>query len=287
MPLSPRFKAYTAFAAVCFFWGTTYLTIRMSLEAFPPLIVVGARFTLAGLITLAGARLARARLPRGRELWQCIVNGMLILGVGNGALVYSEVWVPSGMAALMLTISPFWMVGLDAFVFKGTKLRLMTVVGMLVGLSGVLLLIGPDALDVRTGASMVAGFLVLQAGSVCWNVGSLLQRRQPTLVHPIVSAGVQQLAVGMAALAVAAIVPGQVVHWSARGAGALLYLVVFGSLVGYSAYLYALDSLPVPVLSLYTYVNPVVAVILGWIFYREPFTLSDALAVPLIFSGIA
>jgi len=272
---------------VCFFWGTTYLTIRMSLEAFPPLIVVGARFTLAGLITLAGARFVRARLPRGRELWQCIANGMLILGVGNGALVYSEVWVPSGMAALMLTISPFWMVGLDAFVFKGTKLQLMTVIGMLVGLSGVLLLIGPDALDVRTGASMVAGFLVLQIGSVCWNVGSLLQRRQTTLVHPIVSAGVQQLAVGIAALAAAAVVPGQAVHWTARGAGALLYLVVFGSLVGYSAYLYALDTLPVPVLSLYTYVNPVVAVILGWIFYREPFTLSDAFAVPLIFSGIA
>jgi len=272
---------------VCFFWGTTYLTIRMSLEAFPPLIVVGARFTLAGLITLAGARLARARLPRGRELWQCIANGMLILGVGNTALVYSEVWVPSGMAALMLTISPFWMVGLDAFVFKGTKLQLMTVIGMLVGLSGVLLLIGPDALDARTGASMVAGFLVLQAGSVSWNVGSLLQRRQPALVHPVVNAGVQQLAVGIAALAMAAIVPGQVVHWSARGAGALLYLVVFGSLVGYSAYLYALDHLPVPVLSLYTYVNPVVAVILGWVFYREPFTLTDALAVPLIFCGIA
>ncbi len=272
---------------MCFFWGTTYLTIRMSLEAFPPLIVVGARFTLAGLITLAGARFVRARLPRGRELWQCIANGMLILGVGNGALVYSEVWVPSGMAALMLTISPFWMVGLDAFVFKGTKLQLMTVIGMLVGLSGVLLLIGPDALDVRTGASMVAGFLVLQIGSVCWNVGSLLQRRQTTLVHPIVSAGVQQLAVGIAALAAAAVVPGQAVHWTARGAGALLYLVVFGSLVGYSAYLYALDTLPVPVLSLYTYVNPVVAVILGWIFYREPFTLSDAFAVPLIFSGIA
>jgi len=272
---------------VCFFWGTTYLTIKMSLEAFPPLLLVGTRFFLAGAITLAGARLLRAPLPRGRELWLSIFNGILILGVGNCALVYSELWIPSGLAALILTISPFWMVGIDAFVFKGTRLTGMTVAGMLAGFAGAALLIGPDALDAHSGAHTLAGFLVLQAGSISWTTGSLLQRRQPSQAHPIVSGGVQQLAVGMVVLVIAALVPEHPVNWNARGVGALIYLVIFGSLVGYSAYLYALEHLPVPIVSLYTYVNPVVAVILGWIFYREAFTPGDAFAMAVIFVGVA
>jgi drug/metabolite transporter (DMT)-like permease len=285
--VSTEGKAYAALVAVCFFWGTTYLTIRMSLEAFPPLLLVGTRFFLAGSITLVGARIARAHLPRGRELWFSILNGVLILGVGNCALVYAELWIPSGLAALITSISPFWMVGIDAFILGGTRLRRMTVIGMLVGFAGAALLIGPDALDAKTSANTLAGFLLLQAGSISWTTGSLLQRRQPTRAHPIVSGGVQQLAVGIVVLAAAAVVPEHPIHWNARGVGALIYLVIFGSLVGYSAYLYALEHLPVPIVSLYSYVNPVVAVILGWIFYREAFTLSDTLAMMIIFAGVA
>lgn len=285
--MSTEFKAYAALVAVCFFWGTTYLTIRMSLETFPPLIVVGARFFLAGAITLVGARIAGAHLPRGRELWLSIVNGMLILGVGNCALVYAELWIPSGLAALIISISPFWMVGIDRFILGGTRLGRMTAIGMLVGFAGAALLIGPDAVDAKTGASTLAGFLVLQAGSISWTTGSLLQRRQPTRAHPIVSGGVQQLAVGIVVLAIAAVVPQHPIHWSARGVGALIYLVIFGSLVGYSAYLYALEHLPVPIVSLYSYVNPVVAVILGWLVYREPFTFGDTIAMAIIFVGVA
>jgi drug/metabolite transporter (DMT)-like permease len=285
--VSTEFKAYAALVAVCFFWGTTYLTIRMSLETFPPLIVVGARFFLAGAITLVGARIAGAHLPRGRELWLSIVNGMLILGVGNCALVYAELWIPSGLAALIISISPFWMVGIDRFILGGTRLGRMTAIGMLVGFAGAALLIGPDAVDAKTGASTLAGFLVLQAGSISWTTGSLLQRRQPTRAHPIVSGGVQQLAVGIVVLAIAAVVPQHPIHWSARGVGARRYLVIFGSLVGYSAYLYALEHLPVPIVSLYSYVNPVVAVILGWLVYREPFTFGDTIAMAIIFVGVA
>jgi drug/metabolite transporter (DMT)-like permease len=179
------------------------------------------------------------------------------------------------------------MVGIDAFILGGTRLGRMTVIGMLVGFAGAALLIGPNALDAKTGASTLAGFLVLQVGSISWTMGSLLQRRQPTRAHPIVSGGVQQLAVGIVVLAAAAVVPEHPVHWNARGVGALIYLVIFGSLVGYSAYLYALEHLPVPIVSLYTYVNPVVAVVLGWIFYREAFTLRDTLAMVIILAGVA
>jgi hypothetical protein len=131
----PLLKAYLALLAVCFFWGTTYIAIRMSLEAIPPVVLVSARFILSGALMLAGVLAARARLPRGRELWATALNGVLILGVGNTCLSVAELWIPSGLAALIITTSPFWMVGLDALVPGGSRLRLPTIAGILVGLT--------------------------------------------------------------------------------------------------------------------------------------------------------
>jgi drug/metabolite transporter (DMT)-like permease len=283
----PQLYAYLALIAVCFFWGTTYLGIRMALESFPPMTLVATRFTLSGSLLLAAALLRGARLPRGSELWRTAFNGVVILGVGNGCLTMAETWIPSGMAALIITVSPFWMVGLDAAMAGGERLHGPTLAGMAVGLAGAALLVGPSALagDVG-GENMIKGFLILQAGCFCWNWGSLRQRRQRGSVHPVVSGGVQQLAAGLAFILPALIAPGQI-SWHARGAGALLYLVIFGSIVGYSAYIFALDRLPVAIVSLYNYINPVVAVALGWLFYREPFGLREALAMTVIFTGVA
>jgi drug/metabolite transporter (DMT)-like permease len=130
------------------------------------------------------------------------------------------------------------------------------------------------------------GFLVLQLGMLGWNSGSLIQRSMPTRAHPIVGGAVQQLAAGLACAPWALIAGGQV-HWSARGVGALAYLVVFGSIVGYSAFVFAMDRLPVAIVSLYNYVNPVVAVLLGYLIYGEPFGSREAFAMLIIFLGVA
>jgi drug/metabolite transporter (DMT)-like permease len=156
-----------------------------------------------------------------------------------------------------------------------------------VGLSGAALLVGPGALEGGASSNIVRGFLILQLGCFSWSFGSLVQRRQPTKAHPIVSGGVQQLAAGLAFLPVALLSGGEI-HWNeTQGVWAILYLVLFGSIVGYSSYIYALEHLPVAVLSIYNYVNPVVAVALGWLFYREPFGAREAAAMAVIFTGVA
>jgi drug/metabolite transporter (DMT)-like permease len=283
----PQFWAYAALISVCFFWGTTYLGIRMALEMWPPMTLVAVRFLLSGGILMAGALLLKADLPRGRELALTALYGVVILGAGNGALVLAETWIPSGMAALIITISPFWMVGLNALLPPREPLHPPTLAGMAVGLAGAVLLVGPGALaGGAAGAAMLKGALVLQAGCISWSLGSLLQKRLPTRAHAIVSGGIQQLAAGLAFVPLALLWPGEI-HYSPRGLGALLYLVVFGSIVGYSSYVVALERLPVAVVSIYNYVNPVVAVILGWIFYREPFGMREAAAMLVIFAGVA
>lgn len=283
----PLFKAYLALLAICFFWGTTYLAIRMSIEAIPPIVLVSGRFITSGALMLAFALAFRARLPRGRELWTTALNGVLILGVGNTCLSIAELWIPSGMAALIITISPFWMVGLDAVMPGGSRLRLPAVAGILVGGAGAALLVAPQAMNLQAGDRLWPAILLLQLANFAWCYGSLRQLRLPTKASPIVNGAVQQLAAGLACLPFALFHSGPPVVWQPRAFAAALYLVIFGSIVGYSAYVYAMANLPVALVSLYTYVNPIVAVFLGWLFYREPFGRFELAGMAIIFVGVA
>jgi drug/metabolite transporter (DMT)-like permease len=259
----------------------------MALESFPPLVLVSVRFLLAGSILLVFALGRGLYIPRGRELASNFFSGFLLLGIGNSCLVFAELLIPSGLAGLITTISPFWLVGVEALLPGGVRLHLPTIGGMIVGLVGAGLLftndLGAGAIDQK----MLEGFLLLQIGMASWSFGSIFQRRQSGKAHPIIAAGVQQLAAGLIALPLALGIPEHPIHWSARGVSALLYLVCFGSIVGYSAYAYALDRLPVAILSVYPYVNAIVAVGLGWLFYREPFGVREAAAMVVIFAGVA
>jgi drug/metabolite transporter (DMT)-like permease len=258
----PDFKAYLALISVCFFWGTTYLGIRMALESFPPFALVSVRFLLSGSILMAAAVWRGAVLPTGRDLRNACVSGVLILGIGNGALVFAELKIPSGLAGLFITISPFWLVGLEALLPGGQRLHWPTIFGMLIGLCGAALLVAPDILGHGLGQNTLAGFLILQIGMSSWSLGSIFQKRQESKAHPIVVGAVHQLAAGLACLPFALLVHEHPIIWNWRGAGAVAYLVIFGSIVGYSSYAYALDRLPVAVVSVYPYINSIVAVTL-------------------------
>lgn len=268
------------------FWGTTYLTIRMSLESFPPLVLVSARYTIAGAVLLLAARARGKYLPRGRELWAACFSGLLVIAIGNSGLVFAEVLIPSGIAGLIITISPFWMVGVEALLPGGVPLHAPTIGSMLVGLLGTALLFTPDPGRHAIDRNLLNGFLMLQASMAGWSFGSIFQRRQDGKAHPVIAGGVQQLAAGLFLAPLALVVPEHPIHWSVRGVLALLYLVVFGSLVGYSAYAYVLDRLPVAIVSTYPYVNAVVAVALGWLFYRERFGVREAAAMVIIFASV-
>ncbi len=248
-------------------------------------MLVSVRYMLSGGILLAGALAAGARIPRGKELWRTAAIGIVMLGIGNGCLAFAEQWIPSGMAALFVTTSPFWMVGFEALVPGGAKPHLPTVLGMVVGFLGVGFLVAP-----KGGVwdpNLLAGFLLLQLGCSGWSLGSIATLRAPSTVHSTVTGAVQQLATGLVFAAPAFLLPHSPVHWSWSGAGAIVWLVLFGSIVAFSAYLYALDRLPVAVVSIYTYVNPLVAVSLGWLFYHEPFGLRETIAMLIIFLGVA
>jgi drug/metabolite transporter (DMT)-like permease len=259
----------------------------MALESFPPATVVASRFVISGGLLVLFALVRAGKLPPARELWRTAFFGFLILGLGNGSLAYSELLIPSGLASLFITISPFWLVGLEALMPGGEKLHAPTIAGMVVGFLGTALLVTPDLHRPQgRGLGMLAGFAITQVGVAAWCSGSILQKRYPTLASRWMSLGIQQLAAGLAFIPVALLAPAQQIHWSVRGVGAILYLVIFGSWVGYTAYIYGLSRIPVAIFSTYSYVNCVVAVALGWLVYREPFGLKETTAMLIIFVGV-
>jgi drug/metabolite transporter (DMT)-like permease len=279
--------AYLALGSVSLFWGATYTGIRMALESFPPLLLVGSRFFISGSVLLAAAWLAKLQMPRRRELLYSAVSGVMMLGVGNGCLTFAELWIPSGLAALFVTTSPFWMVGVEAALPGGEPLRAPALLGMLIGLSGTILLIGPSAWSEGLTGNVVKGFLILQLGGLFWSVASIAQRRRIRHLNAVVNGAVQQVAAGSVFLVAALLVPEHPVNWSFRGVSAVLFLVMFGSIVGFTSYIYALKKLPVAVVTIHVYINPLVAAFLGWLVYREPFGRGEALAMAIIFLGVA
>jgi len=279
--------AYLALAAVCLFWGTTYLGIRIGLESLPPLYLIAIRYVISGSILLIAAALAGIPLPQGRELLLTAIYGVICIGVGNGFLATAEEYVPSGLAALFYTTAPFWMVGIDALLPEGKRPRLPTVGGLLIGLLGVAFLILPAALREGFGGKVISGFLLLQISAAGWVAGSLLQKRVETRANSFVTGAVQQFAAGTAMLIPASIFEKMPHAIGLRSGLAVVYLVVFGSLIGFSSYIYAVAKLPVAVVSIYYFVNPIVAVWLGFLFFREPFGGREAAAMVIIFTGIA
>ncbi len=279
-------KSYGALAALCWLWGTTYLAIRMTNESLPVAVFLSARFLLSGGLLLAACLVRKDPLPRGRELADALGSGVVILGAGNGALVLAEHYIPSGIAALFIATTPFWMVGMDALFSGGERIHRPTLAGLLVGFSGCGLLVGPELARAGLATGQWKGFLALQVGALAWSSGSIYYRNRPRQAHPIVAGAFQQLGAGLAATPFALLLDHAPIAWTARSFGAFLYLVIFGSILGFSAYVYALHHLPVSIASLYSYVNPVVAVWLGWLVYREPFGLRETAAMAVIFVGL-
>jgi drug/metabolite transporter (DMT)-like permease len=279
--------AYAALASVCFFWGTTYLGIRMSLEALSPAWLLALRYTLSGAILTAICIARGAKFPRAKGFWAAVGCGILILGAGNGSLAYAETLIPSGLASLFITTSPFWLVGVEALLPGGEPLHWPTVAGMIVGFGGTALLLTGGISGGRVEPAALIGFVILQLGVVSWTFGSILQRRAAIDAHPAVTGAVQQLAVGLIYFPIALLTPyHHPIVWAPRAVGAVIYLAIFGGIVGYSSYMYALERLPVAITSVYPYINCMVAVALGWLFYREPFGWREASGMLVIFLGV-
>jgi drug/metabolite transporter (DMT)-like permease len=280
-------RAYVAWALVCLVWGTTYLAIRISLESIPPLLMAAFRWIAAGSLLVATLTLRGERLPQPRSWPSLAVLGVLLLGFGNGAVVWAEQTVPSGLTAVLVAMCPFWMVGLEAFMPDGDRLTPRRVAGLLVGFAGIVMLVWPEV-DVRGGRLFLGGVISAQIACVGWALGSTYARRRGHEENVLGAAAFEMLFGGIALLATGmAIGEWRHLAFTPRTSGALAYLIVFGAVVGFSAYAYALKHLPVATVSLYAYANPVIAVVLGTIVLKEPFDARMGVAAGVVLLGMA
>lgn len=273
---------------MCLVWGTTYLAIRIALETIPPAAIGGIRYTIAGGLLAALLHWRGERLP-GRAYWGGLaLLGFLMIVVGNGFVIWAEQWVPSGFTALILASAPFWMTMVEAL-SGGDRLTWRAMVGLCVGFAGILLLVWPD-LPWNTHGSIgfAGGVIATQVACVGWALGSSYSRRLARNENALGSSALQMFFGGLMMLALATVRgEWQIITFNGRSTAAELYLVVMGSLVGYSSYVYALKYLPVATVSLYAYINPVIAVLLGAVMLGEPFNPRVVAAAAMVLGGIA
>ena len=284
----PR-AAYLAWISVCVVWGTTYLAIRVALESIPPALVGGLRFTIAGAVLALVLALRGVPLPHVRTWPSLILLGTLMIAVGNGFVVWAEQWVPSGIAAVVIASSPFWMATTEALIPGGERFSRRTLVGMSIGFAGIVLLVWPElTVGGAFGRQFALGMIALQLAEIGWSLGTSYSKRQARTGNALSSSALQMFFGGLVMLVVAT---GRgewaMLSFTPRALAAELYLIVFGSFAGYSAYIYALKYLPVSTVSLYAYVNPITAVALGAIVLAEPLDGGFVIASLLVLAGIA
>lgn len=282
-------KLVLAFAAIYIIWGSTYLGILYAIETLPPLLMAGSRFIIAGGVLYLWARMNGATRPDFQGWRKASVIGALLLLGGNGMVVLAERTVPSGLAALLIATEPLMIVMLDWLRPGGSRPIGKVVIGLVLGFSGMALLVGPSGLAGSSAVDPVgAGMLVL--ASLSWATGSLYAARSRIQTDPVMGAAMQMLA-GGALLLAAGLIRGEAAGFaiaavSLKSLAAFLYLIVFGSLVGFTSYSWLLRVTRPAVASTYAYVNPIVAVMLGWAFAGEVITANTIIAAAIIIGSV-
>jgi drug/metabolite transporter (DMT)-like permease len=268
-----------AFAAVYIFWGSTYLAIKYAIETLPPFLMAGSRFVFAGAILMVWARFAKDYEKPKAAHWKTsfIVGTLLLLG-GNGGVVFAEYYISSSLAALLIATEPFWIVLLSWLWLKGTRPNLKTILGIAVGFFGVWLLINGQTTSETSniGSMQFFGTIAVMLAALSWATGSIYGLRAPVPKSSLLTAGMQMFSGGLVLLVVS-LLSGEMFRFdiaqvSANSIIGVLYLIVIGSLIGFTAYSWLLKNAQPAMVATYAYVNPIVAVFLGWLIAGESFT---------------
>lgn len=289
IPKPPKWQIYLAFAAIYIIWGSTYLGIRFTNETIPPFLMSGSRFIIAGASLYTYARLiGKAPAPTWPNVKAAAIVGLLLILIGNGGVAYAELTIPSSIAALLIATAPLWFVVLGWLFFGNARPNARTVIGLLLGLTGMVVLIGPGQLTGHALDMLGLGIIVLS--TIGWTIGSLFSSVSKTLAPPLMHSALQMLAGGFFLLIMATL-RGEVANFhveqvSLKSWLAFGYLIIFGSLVGFNAYSWLIRVVPPSQASTYAYVNPLVAVILGWLLGGEAITWQMLLAGAFILPGV-
>lgn len=288
-PAPPRLKLLSAFASVYIIWGSTYLAIRIAIETIPPLLMAGIRFMIAGTVMYLWGRLRSNEKPTKVHWKSAAIIGLMLLLIGNGGLSWSEQLIPSGIAALLVAVSPLWFILID-WMQGGVRPTAGVFIGLALGTLGIAILVDPADL-VGGGEVSAIGAAVLLGSSICWAFGSFYSRRAVLPSSPALANGMEML-VGGVALLLAGSLAGElkdfhVADITGRSVTAVAYLVVFGSIIGFSSYVWLFRVTTPTRASTYAYVNPVIAVLIGWLVGGEELPARVALAAILIIAAVA
>ena len=280
-----------AFAALYIIWGSTYTAILWALESFPPLMMAGLRFLTAGLILLAWFRLRGETLPSLSSIGQIAVGGILMLLIGTGSVAWVEQYIPSGLAAIIVASTPLWFVLLDRREWQSNFRDPWVITGLLIGFAGVLTLVA-DGNQISLGGDRMKliSFGVLLLGTISWAIGSLYSKYKKVEGSTGMKAAFQMLTAGLGSLLVS-LISGDINGFDAANltwpaVAGLSYLVIFGSLIGFMAYVWLLSVRSPTLVGTYAYVNPVVAVFLGWAFFQEKISALQVIALAIILGGV-
>ncbi|MGA3227227.1 MAG: EamA family transporter [Acidobacteriaceae bacterium] len=277
-------RVFLAFAAIYVLWGSTYLAIRIAVQQVPPLFAAGSRFFLAGTLLYVAMRFCGRPRPSGKEWGSLVAIGSLMFVITYGAVFWAEQYVPSGFTSVLEATLPLITIGLEVFVFRQQRFRWSLLVAIAVGFVGVLLLLMHNAQHVA-----LLPCVAILGGGTAWSLGAVLTRALPLPKSKGITAGAEMM-FGGAILLILSALTGEMhpfPHLSGKAVGALLYLVIAGSLLGFSAFVWLLGRMPATRVASHAYINPVVAVALGYFFAGEVVTLRMLCGTALIVASVA
>lgn len=278
---------YLALLALCFLWGTTYLAIRIGVKSFPPFLFSGIRYIISGFAILLWFYFKKDVVwPNLQELKRIIVTGLFIFVGGNLFLVLAEQSVTSGMAALVNSSFPIWIVLITRIWNPEERISSLSIIGILVGFIGQWFIFYEQLFLLSNGAYLL-GFLLLIVGLINGSLGTVYMKKFPVKINSVLNAGLQMMISGSVTTVLGLMMgEGRKINFDATGWYALIYLVIAGSIIGYSLFVYAMDRLPATIVSVYAYINPIVAIWLGLVILKEPISTKTLIAIGITLVGI-